>query len=358
MGAGRVVETLSRTGGFSAKAARGRMFETTQHILQVTSSLESIKPGGKGFISSLRVRLLHASVRRRLMALATSRPSFYSVSEYGVPINDLDCVGTVATFSANLIWLGYPRQGIFLRQQEIEDTIALWRLVAHYLGTPTEFFETPDKAKKIMESMLLYEVVPTETSKKLANNLVVSLADMPPSYASREFLEANARWLNGNQLCDALGLGRPSLYYWILVAGQCLFLMGLCYTNRSIDWLDKRKIKVSLFICLVFFCDANKNLKALRKLFLRVIIEDKTHGLGTETKFDFKYIPEYHTRTEKGENDSAIVKPIMAGIESRNLMTFVFVSAAIGVGSFFGLNVARNIGGNMFGSLAGLKYLS
>ena len=34
MGAARVVETLSRTGGFSTKVARHRLFETTQHLLQ------------------------------------------------------------------------------------------------------------------------------------------------------------------------------------------------------------------------------------------------------------------------------------------------------------------------------------
>lgn len=51
MGAARVVETLSRTGGFSTKVARHRLFETTQHILQCTKSLESIQPGGAGFAS-------------------------------------------------------------------------------------------------------------------------------------------------------------------------------------------------------------------------------------------------------------------------------------------------------------------
>jgi len=226
------------------------MFETTQHLLQVTASLDSIKPGGAGFASSIRVRLLHAAVRRRLMALANSRPSFYSVEDNGIPINDLHCVATIGTFSATLIWLGFPRQGIFLRQQEIEDYIALWRLIAHYLGTPTSFFETPDVAKRTMESLLLHEINPTETSKKLANNIILSLANTPPSFASREFLEASARWLNGNDLCDELGLGRPSFYYYILVAGQCLFFMGLCYTYRSISWLDKRKIRVSFPICL------------------------------------------------------------------------------------------------------------
>ena len=245
MGAGRVTEVLARTGGFSTKVAKHRLYETTQHILQVTQSLESIKPGGAGQASSIRVRLLHAAVRRRIMKLAAEKPSYYSVEKLGTPINDLDCIGTIGTFSATLIWLGFPRQGIWIREQEIEDYIALWRLVAYYMGTPTDVFETPSKAKKVMESILISEVVPTETSKVLANNIILSLQGQAPTYASRDFLNANARWLNGNDLADALDLGRPSLYYWALVAGQCIFFMALCYTYRAIPYLDKRKIKVS-----------------------------------------------------------------------------------------------------------------
>lgn len=244
MGAARVTEVLARTGGFSTKVAKHRLYETTQHILQVTKSLESIKPSGAGHASSIRVRLLHAAVRRRIMKLAVEKPSYYSVEEYGVPINDLDQIATISTFSSTLIWLGFPRQGIFLRQQEIVDYIALWRLVAYYLGTPIEYFETPERAKCIMESIFISEIQPSETSKILANNIILALESQPPAYASRDFLNASARWLNGKDLSDALGLGNPGWYYWALVAGQCIFFCALCYTYRSFEYLDQRKIKV------------------------------------------------------------------------------------------------------------------
>lgn len=57
--------------------------ETTQHILQCTMSLESIQPGGEGHASSIRVRLLHAAVRQKIMKLAHQRPDYYNVKEYG-----------------------------------------------------------------------------------------------------------------------------------------------------------------------------------------------------------------------------------------------------------------------------------
>ena len=176
MGAARVVETLTRTGGFSTNVARHRLFETTQHILQCTRSLDSIKPGGAGFASSIRVRLLHAAVRHRIMRLAKNRPDYYDVEKLGIPINDLDSIATIGTFSATLVWLSLPRQGIWMTRQETVDFIALWRYIAYLTGTPTEQFETPEKAKMVMEVLLLYEIHPTKTSRILANNIIKSLA--------------------------------------------------------------------------------------------------------------------------------------------------------------------------------------
>lgn len=219
--------------------------ETTQHILQCTKSLESIQPGGAGHASSIRVRLLHAAVRQRIMKLARQRPEYYDVNAWGIPINDLDCVATIGTFCATLIWISLPRQGIFMTQREVTDYVALWRYVAYLTGTPTEHFETPQKAKYIMEVLLLHEIKPTETSRVLANNIIKSLAGQPPGFASEAFLQANSRWLNGDELSDALAIGRPSVYYWALAAGQCLFFMAICYTYRAVPYLDRRKIAVS-----------------------------------------------------------------------------------------------------------------
>lgn len=244
VGAGRVVETLARTGGFSTKVARHRMYETTQYILQCTRSLASIQPGGEGHASSVRVRLLHAAVRRRILTLAASRPDYYNVEELGIPINDLDCIGTIASFSSTLIWVSLPRQGIFMTRQEIADFIALWRYIAYLTGTPHEYFDTPERAKGFLEVLMLYELKPTETSKILANNIIRSLEDQPPSFASRNMLEASSRFLNGHELCDALGLGHPSIYYYSLTLGQCCFFMAICYFYRSFPWLARRKIAV------------------------------------------------------------------------------------------------------------------
>ena len=323
MGAARVVETLARTGGFSTKVARGRLFETTQHILQCTKSLESIQPDGDGFASTIRVRLLHAAVRQRILTLAATKPDYYDTQAWGIPINDLDSMATIGTFSATLIWLSLPRQGIYLRQQEIADYIALWRYIGYLVGCPTEHFETPARAKRLTEALLMYEIRPTPTSKILANNIIKSLEGQPPGYASADFLIASARWLNGNDLCDQLGLARPSAYYWALMAGQCLFFCFFCYTYRSVPSWDRKKIEM------------------LKVVFYKIIVHSKYGLKGDETTFDFKYVPEYSTITEMGECEEE--KADHSYVESRNRNTFIVGVTVIGVGTWVAYRVLSGI---------------
>ncbi|PQE04842.1 tat pathway signal sequence protein [Rutstroemia sp. NJR-2017a BBW] len=360
MGAARVTEVLGRTGGFSAKVsrrsifqpygrvlfslqvfsvqafsvqafsvqassiqvARRRMYETTQHILQVTQSLESIRPGGAGHISSIKVRLLHAAVRNRITNLATANPSYYSIPDHGIPINDLDSIATIGTFSATLIWLALPRQGIFLRAHEIADYLALWRLVAHYLGTPTTYFATPSLAKSTMESLLLTEINPSPTSRILASNILTSLAHQPPMYSSLPFLHANAYWLNGSELSLALGIPQPPLYYRALVAAQCLFFVMVCYSNRAVGKWDRRKNQV------------------LRKAFYSVIVDERgtMGGLKGETDFEMQYVPVAgRTSTELGVVEGVQGRDRWRGVEGRNLK--VLLGAGVGfvvLGSWVG----------------------
>jgi hypothetical protein len=326
MGATRVVETLARTGGFSTKVARSRLFETTQHILQCTKSLSSIQPGGDGFASTLRVRLLHVAVRQRILALENARPGYYNTAEWGIPINDLDSMATIATFSATLIWISLPRQGIYIREQEKKDYIALWRYIGHIIGCPTEgFFDTPAHAKRVMEALLLYEIKPTPTSKVLANNIIRSLEGQPPGYASADFLTASARWLNGNDLCDQLGLQRPSPYYWILMSGQCLFFCFFCYTYRSVPSWDRQKIAL------------------LKRVFFDIIVNTKYGLKGEETKFEFKYVPEYETVTLMGECEEE--KQDYSAVERRNLRTFCIGIACLGLGAFVAVKVVSGVWG-------------
>jgi hypothetical protein len=246
MGGRRVVETLGRTGGFGPKVVKRRLLETYHYIQDVMRDVDSIKPGGDGFASSIRVRFLHASVRRRILDLAKEQEGYFDIQEHGLPINDLDSIGTVSTFSTTLIWLALPVQGIFMKKQEVVDLLAVWRYLAYLLGTPTESFSSPERAKAMLESLMLADIDPTDKSRTLAANILAGLAGQPPAFASMDFLRAEAYWLNGRRLATALHIPRPPLRATLLVIGQCLLLMSICYVRRSIPALDRSRIKVSM----------------------------------------------------------------------------------------------------------------
>ncbi|KAJ5547768.1 hypothetical protein N7513_005002 [Penicillium frequentans] len=285
MGAIRVVETLSRTGGFNAKVVRRRLLETLQHVLQVNSSAEGMKPGGEGQISTIRVRLLHSTVRLRILSLTNQKPDYYDVQKYGTPVNDLDCIGTINTFCSSVVWLGLPRQGIFLSQQEIEDYIALWRLVAWYMGTPTDLFEDTQTAKATMESLLISEIDPTDVGRVLAKNIILGLENTAPAYASKEFMEALSRLLNGERLSDELEIPRSSLYYKVLIWGYCFWVSGTSFIIPRIHFIDRYMISMR------------------RKHFYKVLLDEKI-GLGRESRFEFKYVPTLARTTRLGQRRS------------------------------------------------------
>jgi hypothetical protein len=325
MGAARVVETLARTGGFSTKVARRRLYETTQHIIQVTDSLESIQPGGKGWISTIRVRLLHAAVRQRILKLEKADPEYFHTPEWGIPINDLDSIATIATFSSTLIWQSLPRQGLFMRQREKEDYIALWRYVAYVIGCPSDHFASTGAARRMMEVLMLYEIAPSETSKVLANNVVASLAYTPPIHATPSMLLASARWLNGHELCDALALPRPSAYYYLLMVGQCLFFMVMVYGQRHSEYLDRRK--------QVW----------MRRAFWVMIVESKSGLEGREATYGFKYVPRLGKGTALAGPDDSAMADAQWGIERRNLKTLGWAAVGLIGVAWMGWRVAKGV---------------
>lgn len=64
-----------------------------------------------------------------------------------------------------------------------------------------------------------------------------------------------------------------------------------------------------------------------------MIVENKVHGLGAETNFDFKYIPDFSAGTAQDEVEK--VGTTESGVELRNLKTLIVASAAICIASWY-----------------------
>ena len=243
-----------RTGGFSTKVLLHRLMETFQWLLQVTHDLASIQPGGEGHASTIRVRLLHASVRQRIMKLAKTRPEYFDVEKFGVPVNTLDSIHSITTFSCNPMWLQLHKMGVNVRQQEIDDYIALFRYIGYLLATPTEYFETSARAKAVMESMYLHELEITPTSRIVGFNFVKCLEDLPPMNISKEFIEAGSRWFNGNQLCDALDLGKPGWFHYCCMMGLNAIVIILAFLQRLFPSFDRVMTEVCKYPSSIDVC--------------------------------------------------------------------------------------------------------
>lgn len=184
------------------------------------------------------------------MGLIKENPDYYNIEKWGIPISDLDCMATIHTFSTSVVWMGLPRQGIWPLEQEVVDYIALWRLVAYYMGTPDEVFATTTTACAMMESLHASEFDPTETGVVLAKNFVIGLENTFPAFSSKEFMDAMARQLNGDELSDGLDIPKTNLYYQLLIYGYCFIVMAIAYGNRFFPIFDKAAIEVCCLIHL------------------------------------------------------------------------------------------------------------
>jgi len=107
------------------------------------------------------------------------------------------------------------------------------------------------------------------------------------------------------------------------MAGQCLFFSFFCYTYRAVPSWDRKKIEM------------------LKGLFYQIIVHSKYGLKGEETKFDFKYVPEYETITQLGECEED--KNMTSGVESRNRNTFLIGVAVFGIGTWITFKIAGGV---------------
>lgn len=236
---------LTRTGGLSSANLLRRMRETLLWLLEITDSPESLRPNGRGFVLTVKVRLLHASVRRRIRNMALANPSYFDEDKYGVPINAFDSVLTMTFFCCNPIWIQLPRLGLRVRSGEAEDFVALYRLIGHLLGVPDEFFSSTERAEATMQCMLASRMAASESSKKIAHTFINTLAGQGPYFLSRDLIYAGCRSMNSADVCDDLGIARPAWWSYLAFAGFRSLVVLMALGQRLSSRLDRLVIQVS-----------------------------------------------------------------------------------------------------------------
>ncbi len=199
------------------KTAASRRLSETGRFVEAVSLAGGMRPGAPGFSAAVRVRLMHAQVRRLLSASPR-----WNARAWGLPINQLDMAGTVLLFS-RVVVDGLRRFGFQLADEEVEDLLHLWRWAGYVLGVREELLSaTAAEADTLWGVITDTQAPPDEDARTLAHALMrspVHEARTPEERARAErFADLGygiSRYLMGDTYADALGFPRNA---WRFVA--------------------------------------------------------------------------------------------------------------------------------------------
>ncbi|TNE50535.1 MAG: DUF2236 domain-containing protein [Deltaproteobacteria bacterium] len=206
------------TGRLKSKAAR-RINETARFVQGVCLP-NGMRRNGEGFAITVKVRLMHAQVRRLL--LESGR---WEEDRWALPINQHDMLATNLLFSS--VWLnGLRLLGFQLSHEESEDYMHLWRYVGYVMGVDPELLpSTEAEAIHLQELILLTQGPPDEDSKALVYALLDAPLDRARDEKERELIARRVqfsrflcRYLVGDEIADQLGLPRKQTAEWGLRA--------------------------------------------------------------------------------------------------------------------------------------------
>jgi hypothetical protein len=256
----KIVKVLDETGYLtktSPDVTWRRLNETFSMVIACLLEDDALHVGKKGWLHVLSVRLLHSRVRRRIMS---SNKGGWDMKTYGVPINQEDMLGTLLSFSINVIEtierIGAP----FLTNYEIEAYLHLWRYIGYIIGVDEENNKclSVHVARGAVESIIMHLLHPDARSRQVANNVINGICNRPPLKWSMALHSEVARHLLHDPLADALALKRGSVWVWLYAKYVmiCLYLIAVCFAPFVTRTSQRgRKLIHKIRVSLKTVCD-------------------------------------------------------------------------------------------------------
>lgn len=211
-----VTKTLAATGELEAMAPR-RVAETSQFVEALYAS-RTIERDSEGFKTTIRVRLMHAFVRHKLLK------SGWDTARWGIPINQADMASTVLSFSVTYL-IGLRMLGFVIPRREREALIHLWRYVGGLMGVDATLLPATEKeGLRFLWLVAASQTGPDEDGRALAS----ALLGVPAAYrkAGRlgdllgrfdaHFCAGFTRSFVGNEIADDLALPDTAWKYAFL----------------------------------------------------------------------------------------------------------------------------------------------
>ena len=191
-------KTLVRTGALE-KGSNKRFAETMQWAMDVISE-GGLDPLGIGYRSTIRVRLIHAFVRRHVAAMPDWRGD-----EWGVPVNQTDMaatlVGALIAPSAGAIGMGFLHS-----PAELDGIAHLTRYVGWLIGVQDEWLPHSFRdGVRTLYNTLAALSQPDESTKKLA----VPMGDDPMAWHYRRNPGLRRRFARAQHLSVTSGFLGP-----------------------------------------------------------------------------------------------------------------------------------------------------
>lgn len=183
-------QTLASSGSLRKDTAQ-RLGETGKWLNDVTEP-GGLERFGQGFITTIRVRLVHALVRRNL----GNKPD-WDASAWGLPINQIDMLATYLAFGPVAL-MGGRLFGIPFRKHQADAVMHLWRYIGWLMGLDEHWLAQTegDGLRKLYHTFLTHGL-PDERIRQLGQALreepltryLPELADKPRRLAlKRRFL--------------------------------------------------------------------------------------------------------------------------------------------------------------------------
>lgn len=154
-------KTLLRTGALE-KGSNKRFAETMQWAMDVIAE-DGLDPLGVGYRSTIRVRLIHAFVRRHVGAMPDWR-----ADEWGVPVNQTDMAATLigALIAPPAASLG---MGVLTAPEDLEAVAHLTRYVGWLIGVEDEWLPSNFRdGIRVLYHTLTALSAPDESTRQLA----------------------------------------------------------------------------------------------------------------------------------------------------------------------------------------------
>ncbi|HSB76622.1 MAG TPA: oxygenase MpaB family protein [Terriglobales bacterium] len=193
-----------------------RLKDTTRYVFAVC------QPGGldrsaEGFAMTVRVRLIHAQVRRLLLQSGQWRSE-----AWGAPINQCHMAGTNLMFSVGVLD-GLTRLGYRFNRLEREALLHLWRYAGYLLGVEPELLTADEfEGHRLLDMMFAFEPHPDDDSRALVDALMQTSFDYVRGFKAGRCCSVNlcygiSRALIGGEQAAALGYPRTR-WQWLVPA--------------------------------------------------------------------------------------------------------------------------------------------